>query len=305
MISEFKHGSLIWIDAASPSEKEIAALAEKYAIDPIIAEELRQPSLRGRAEVFAESVYLILHFPSPGRNNEGDINQEVDFIIAKNHLITVHYDAIETIENFGKAFEINHDMDIKNMKDHAGYLFYFLIKKLYTDVDRELEAIDEALEEVEARVFKKGETRGIIEALSDISRDILNMKQGLRSHRDVFVSLETSAKEFFPPKFKHYLNDISGEYYRLWNEIAGQKETLDELRYTNMSLLSTANNEIVKVVSVMAFVTFPGVFIAGLFGMNTSVQPFHDTGADFWFILAIIIAASASLFFYFKRKKWL
>ena len=81
-------------------------------------------------------------------------------------------------------------------------------------------------------------------------------------------------------------------------------EMSHELRKTNDSLLSTKQNEIMKVLTLMSFVAFPLTVIASIFGMNSNL-PIVGQSNDFLIILGIMIATAIFLFGIFKFKKWL
>ena len=112
-------------------------------------------------------------------------------------------------------------------------------------------------------------------------------------------------KQFFGVEFIYHIKSISGEYYKLHDEIRVLRESLAELRATNNSLLTTKQNEIMKVLTIMAFVTFPLSVIASIFGMNTKTLPIVGNPYDFWIIMGIMGFATVVFFALFKYKKWM
>ena len=60
-----------------------------------------------------------------------------------------------------------------------------------------------------------------------------------------------------------------------------------------------------KILTIMAFVTFPLSLIAAIFGMNTVYIPIIGTPGDFWIVMGIMGFATFLMFLYFKRKKWI
>src|SRR5258708_34623766 len=105
MLSRHEHKDLVWVDLESPTREEIHAVMDEFHIDPFIGEELLLPSSKPRAEFHQNYVYLILHFPAL-RHSHKNREQEVDFVIGKQFLITTHYEAIDPIHNFTKVFEV-------------------------------------------------------------------------------------------------------------------------------------------------------------------------------------------------------
>lgn len=304
MISVYKHKHLTWVDVESPTSDEVRKLMETYEVDPLVAEELLLPTLKPRVEVYPGFIYLILHFPAFRHSHTGDQNQEVDFIIGKDFLITTRYDSIDPLHKFSKVFEVNSVLDRSDIGEHAGYLFFYMVRKLYKSVEHELEYINDSLEIIEEDIFE-GKEKEMVVALSNVSRDLLNLKQALNPHHEVLNSFADVGKAFFGESFGKHINSIMGEYFRIKNTISTNLDTMYELRETNNSLLSTKQNEVMKVLTIMAFVTFPLSLIASIFGMNTQHMPIIGSQYDFWLVLGIMGIATFFMFVFFKKNHWL
>ena len=305
MITRYQHKNVTWVDLESPTSDEVREIMRKYHIHPIVAEELLHPTLKPRVEFYENNfIYLILHFPAFKHTHATQQNQEVDFIIGHNFIITTHYDTIDPLHKFSKVFEVDSILDKSGIGNHAGYIIYFMIKKLYGALEHELEYITDALKEIEDQVLKGREKEMVIE-LSGISRDLLSFKQAVSPHGDVLASFDPAGRQFFGNNFQHYLKNIVSEYYRVQNGIEANLDSLRELRETNNSLLSTKQNEIMKVLTIMAFITFPLSLIASIFGMNTRFLPIVGLPYDFWIIIGIMTVALISFFTFFKYRHWL
>jgi magnesium transporter len=199
---------------------------------------------------------------------------------------------------------VNSILDRSGVGKHAGYVFYFMVKKLYKALEHEIEYLTDALSEAEDKIFSGREREMVIE-LSHISRDLLTFKQAMMLHRDVLESLEPAGRQFFGMEFSFYLKGIIGEYFRVQNAIDANFNSLSELRETNNSLVSTKQNEVMKVLTILAFVTFPLSLLASIFGMNTDHLPIVGLPNDFWIIIGIMVAVTITFFVYFKHRNWL
>lgn len=306
MLSKQTINNITWIDASSPTRLEVRQLMEEYGIHPLVAEELLSPTPKPRMDLYENFAYLILHFPALRHTHKegGRENQEVDFILGKNFLITAHYDTVNPIHEFTKVFEVETILEKNAPPEHAGFIFFALIRKLYRTLVIELEAMMDALAEAQERVFA-GEEKEMVLELSKISRDLLNFKQAMQLHKEVLETFEPAGEALFGREFRYHLKAISGEYHRVGNLLGHTIDTLSELRETNNSLLTTKQNEVMKVLTIMAFVTFPLSLLANIFGMNTTHTPIVGTGNDFWVIVTMMAFATAVFFVFFRYKKWL
>ncbi len=305
MLTRYKHNNVTWIDLESPTNEEVRKIMEEYEIPPHVAEELLLPSVKPHIELCENSViYMILHFPAFKHTHTSQKNQEVDFIIGKNFLITARYDTIDPIHKFAKLFEVDSILDKNNTDRHAGHVFYYMINKLYHAIEHELEYIGDSLREIEQKVFEERE-REMVFDLSKISRELLDFKQTLTAHRNILETFEVISKNFFGEQYINKSKKIISEYFRIQNSVAAKMDLLRELRATNNSLLTTKQNETIKVLTIMAFVTFPLSLFASIFGMNTKTLPLTGFYGDFWVILGIMLLAAVFFFAFFKYKKWL
>lgn len=304
MIHRRTHRDLVWIDVESPTAKEIRPLAEEFGIHPLVADELLSPSLRPKVDYYGNLIYCILHFPALKHSHGDSNNQEIDFVVGKNFLITAHYDTIDPLHKFSKVFEVNATLDHDTIGEHAGYIFYYLTKKLYRSLHHELESINAALLKIERETFS-GHERDMVIELSHTARDILTMKRSLALHGDVLTSLRRTSGRLFDDEFDFYLRDIEGEYIKVDHSLGDLFESLHELRSTNDSLLTTKQNETVKTLTVMAFVVLPASFIAALFSMQVESLPFGGEPNGFWIVLGIMTVVVLCIVLFFKRKGWL
>ncbi len=228
----------------------------------------------------------------------------MDFIIGKNFLITTRYDTVDPLHNFSKVFEADSILDRGDIGEHAGYIFFYMIRKLYKSLEHELEFIGEEIRDIGGRIFAGKEKEMVLE-ISEVSQELLTFKQAMGTHQEVLDSFEAAGKRLFGEKFAYHLRAITGEYFRVFNQVEGYLNLVMELRETNNSLLSTKQNEIMKTLTIMAFVVFPLSLIAGIFGMNTAYLPIVGVPGDFWIVIGIMGALTLGFFVFFKYKKWL
>jgi magnesium transporter len=304
MITRYIHGEITWVDVESPTKEEVQTLAHEFNLHPLVASELHAPSMRPKVDMYGEALYLILHFPALRHTHTKGGRQEIDFIIGKKYLLTVHYDTIDTMHKFSKEFEVNSLLDKHKIGDHAGFLFFYMIKKLYRSLEHELESIETRLRTAESKVFK-GEEDKMVEVLSKINRDLLDFKQAIRPHAEVLKAFETISIKFFGDEFTFYVRSIFGEYYKVANMLESHKEMLVDLRETNDSLLTTKTSLIMKRLTFVSFATFPPMLIAGIFGMNATHTPLMGGANDFLWIMGIMLLITSSIIGFFFYKKWL
>lgn len=303
MISRYKYHALTWVDMESPTSEEVRQIMDEFDIHPIAADELLTPSLRPKIDRYDNFIYLILHFPAI-RHTHKSKSQEVDFIIGKEFLITVRYELLDPLHKFSKVFEVNSILDKSEIGEHAGFLFFYMIRKIYDSLGHELQIISDTLRSIEERIFA-GEERKMVLELSTVHRDLLEFHRALRMHRGVLHSLATTSEDFFGKSFVHYSENIIGEYLKVEEMLQDQREILADLHSTNNSLLTTKTNEIMKLLTAITFIMFLATLVGSLFAMRTDSTPIIGLPYDFYIVIVIMICIGFITLRIFKYKKWL
>jgi magnesium transporter len=302
MHNRYEHKGLVWVDLESPTREEIRSVVEEFGVDLLTGEELILPSLKPRADFHDTYAYLVLHFPSLHARPHKSGELEVDFIVGRNFLITTRYDMIDPLHDFSKILEVNSLLDKSNIGDHAGFMLYYMLKKLYQSVEHEVELVKRNLATIEEHVFSGHEIL-MVQEISRTARDLLNLRQTIEPHREALHALEIGGKAFFGDAFVPYLRSLSDEYYRVHNHVMRAMESLHELRETNNSLLTTKQNETMKRFTIISFFTFPLMLFAAVFSMDAKNMPIVGTAYDFWVLIALMVFGACCMYWYFKKTR--
>lgn len=303
MLKRFEHKGLTWVDLESPSRDEIVRTAAEFSLDAGVAEELLVPSAKPRAEFHDGHLLVVMHFPAI-RHSHVSKAQEVDFVIGGDFIVTAHYGPVDPLHKFSKVFEVNSVLEKNEVGEHAGHLFFSMLKKLYRAVEHELENVHSELQHIEEHIFSGEEVR-MVEAISRTSRDLLSLRQTIEPHRDLLEELQVSGAQFFGQEFAPYLKRLTNEYYRVHSHIMRSIESARELRKTNDSLLTTKQNETMKILTMMSFFTFPLALLVAILGLDVLGNPVRSLHDAFWVIAGIIVAVAVLMYWYFKRQRWI
>jgi len=308
MITHHASKGLVWLDVSNPNDEEISGLVKRYALHPLVGEELKSSSSLAKIDFYKDYILVVLTLPVRirNKNNTYEIaDRELDFVIGKNFLITSRFDTIEQLEYFGKVFEANSILGKEEKMEHAGHLFYYMVKRIYAGMCEDLENIKDSLVTAETRIFN-GDERKMVEVLSNLSRELIDFKQTARVHEEIWSDmLSFQENALFGKDFIVYMHDIQNEFNRIRELITNARELLADLRETNDSLLNTRQNQIIKMLTLVSFVFQPLTFIAAMFTIPAISVPIIGHGFGWYGIFLIMIIVSISTWWYFKNKKWI
>ncbi len=307
MIARYSYSGLTWVDIEAPTPEEVSHLVEEFDLPPLVGDEIVGSTLRSKVDLYDNLIYIILHFPVPSKADETTIeDQEVDFILGKDFIITVHYERIDPIHQFAGIFEKSslHSRG-RHPHSHSGHVFIEMMRQFYHHLLQDFEAIGKDIQCIEACTFG-GQEEKMVREISRTGRRLLDFKQTIRFHEDVLRSYEAASEEFFGEKYKHYATLATAEFNKVNNLLESYRDMLAELQRTNDSLLSTKQNSIMKKFTIISFVTFPLMLVTGIFGMNTIEELiFIRSNSDFFFVIGAMVLTSFTMFAFFKFQKWL
>ncbi len=179
-----------------------------------------------------------------------------------------------------------------------------MLNVLYNAMYIKLDYLETKLKDVEDEIFNEHEREMVFE-LSQISRRLMSFRQTIGSHESAIKNLRIGIKTAFNKDYSERLEKLDEHYRSLNRRIYVLDHILSDLRETNQALLSTKQNEIMKLFTILAFITFPLTLFTSMFGMNTITTPIVGQEGDFWLILSIMAFVSIFFFAYFKYRKWI
>jgi magnesium transporter len=305
MIKESKNKKITWVDIENPSMDELRKIMEKYNLDPAMTKEMALTTFKERVISKDGKIYAVFHFPALRHSHGDGVKQEIDFVIGKDFIITNRYEHIDAIESFSKFFEVNATLEKEIMEDHGGFVMYYILKELYKSVSNELDSINDELSFVEKGIFD-GQEKEMVSSISKLSRDLLNIQHTIIGHGDILEKIISMGDQYLEDEsFIYDIRKIKNESDRVNRYLTDSMDFLSELRETNNSLLSTKQNEIMKTLTILAFVVLPFSIITGFFQMNTVNTPFVGSENDWYIVILVELIIVISLFIFARLKKWL
>lgn len=286
-----KHAT--WIDIDKPSEKDLDWLQKEFDFHPVIIDELRAPSARGKVEVYKHYLFFVFYFPVYDVQDEASIRAEVDFLITKDAVITVHYDGVKkALRDF--AFpSLGTPIDV----------VYELVEHLLNFEERQLRHIREKVEQVGRDIFKDRE-REMLERLTYLKRDVSEYRIIVRLQGPIFHSLLVRGEKFWGKSAEIYLNSLIGDQLKVINQVEDYREAITDFENTNNQLMNLKVNSVMKTFTALSFITFPFMLVAALFAMRLDGVPFVGMAYGFWIVTGIIAAGMLMMAMYFKQKGW-
>ncbi len=294
-----------WIDIMTPTEEDLAFLKKEFNFHPFILKSVLPPIRHPRFESYDEYLFLVMHYPFFVAKTKETKAREIDIIVTKNTLITIHYQNIAPLQAFFTKLTL-YEKERKEFTDEGiGEILYRILNDLLRNAFPKLDHISEKIDEIEKEVFKEQHQKEVIEEISELKYDLINFKRIIQPQVNVFQNLKDQTGRFFGKSFEPYFNEIVNCFFTIKEVLETHHRTLNELEETNANLLSIRTNEIMKVLTIFWVVISPLTLLAAIYGMNTSSTPLIGHKNDFWIVIGIMILLSTLIVSYLKKRKWL
>jgi len=297
---EIIKGKITWINIVSPKKGDIEYLEKVYHIHPLVLEELGEPSARTKVAKYDGYLFLVMHFPIWDLRKQTSMPYELDVILKKDLIVTIHYLKNKIVEK-----EIIEKVKRKKLIDRGTVeTFYAIVEDFLELAMRQIRHIGRKIDEVEEKIFRQTEEEKTVIQISYIKRDILDFRRIFRWLRMILNSLCEEGPKIFGQNYKIYFDDLSGDSLKVENTIDNFADTMESLEITNNSLVQTRIDKLSKIFTIVSIITWPTLIIISVYQMNVAL-PLTEGPFAFLKVCGISILPSILIYIYLHFKKYL
>jgi magnesium transporter len=293
----------VWIDIEGPGESDRALLEHVLHVHELVIEDALAEIHHPKIERYDNLLYLILHgiIAETAQGKTGFATQDVDFIIGRNYLVSVHHARSRSIDA-EKTVCLRHP-DL--FTDGPLGIAHRIIDQMVDHYRPEVDHLEERLEKLERMVFGNSR-KNPIRILLGLKRDVASLRRVALPERDAVGRL---ARREFPEiseKMAYRFRDVYDHLVRLTDEALFLQDRVTGLIDAHLSNQSNRLNQVMKVLTVIATIFMPLTVLTSMWGMNVALP--HLPGSDpaqFWWVVLMMVGLSAVMLWFFRRKHWL
>ena len=292
-------GAFVWVALKDATPEELDEMRRQFDLHELAVEDARHGHQRPKIEEYGDSLFAVLHMIEP----EGDQLHvgELSIFVGKNYVLSVRNRAQQGFASVRTRSE--HEPHL--LKHGAAFVFYALID---TVVDRYfpiLDAVEDELEEVEARIFDGSPGRANIEALYAIKQKLMVLKHAVGPLQEALGRLYGGRVPAVCAYTQEYFRDIADHLQRINQSIDSQRDMVITALSVNLSMITIGENETVKQLAAYAALVAVPTMIAGVYGMNFEHMPELKWVWGYPLALALMVGIDVYLFIRFRKAKWL
>jgi len=303
MIEKLKIGTLKWYHILNPSDENLEFLKDNFHFHPLDIEDCRAShNQRPKIDVYDDYHFMILHFPNFDKQNKILKIKEVKIFWGEDYVITIgksHW-VVSEMFNEGKSQEAKgEDFEVGT----SDQLLYHILERLMKSTQTIIKQIGDNLDAINRDLFNIRADR-TIEMISYIRKNMIMINTMFKPQLPLFGKFESGQIEGFADNMEDYWGNILDYYKQMYDMIEDYGELIEGLSHTFDSLQANRTNEIIKILTLISSILLPLTFLTGLYGMNVNL-PFQEDPRSFWIVIGAMIIIVSSMYFLFKRKKWM
>jgi len=303
-------GEPIWWDLRDPKPGEIAEVKAAAGIDVPSRENLSEietsSRLKTRDGVLSMSVPMATHV-----ENAAPQVAPIGFILSREHLITVRFAALPAFEAVAARFTGSEERPGSSLE-----VFVDLCDELIDRLADGLEEVAMELRDLSTTAFHVSEGQGgkavrsnkLIRArLRQLGRlgDYLSEKRDalLALGRAIDFACELTA-DWSDGQMKPRMAGLKQDVSSLDDYEVHLSDKVQFLLDAMVGLIGIAQNDILKILTIVSIVGIPPTLIAGIYGMNFKFMPEYDWLYGYPFGLALIVLSAIAPLIWFKWRGW-
>jgi magnesium transporter len=292
-------GAFVWVALKDATPEELDEMRRQFDLHELAVEDAHHGHQRPKIEEYGDSLFAVLHMVEP----EGDELHvgELSIFVGNNYVLSVRNRAKQGFVSVRERSEREPHL----LKYGSAFVFYALIDTVVDRYFPVLDAVEDELENVEARIFDGSPGRENIEALYAIKQKLMVLKHAVGPLHEAIGRLYGGRVPAICARTQDYFRDVGDHLLRLNQSIDGLRDMVITALSVNLSMITIGENETVKrLASYGALVAVP-TMIAGIYGMNFEHMPELKWAWGYPFAVGLMVALDVYLFYRFRRAKWL
>jgi len=294
--------NLVWLALRDPSDEEIAEVRGALDLNDELAPRLREPP--DRASVADDGHHVYVTLVAVAGEEDAPALVSLECVLGENWVVTSHPDEIAVLEEFLERAEGGGEIGVLDAPSFVAVVSEWVIVSYL----RAFEAVEGALEELDAQVISQAPSRDVsaeLDRLVELRLRVGSLRRALAPHREVVTSLRH-------PELDALSTEASGQRFaELETRVA---QALDAARDTKDSIFGSFDllvarigqrtNDIMKILTLGTVILLPATVLAGVMGMNFKVGLFDYTWL-FWAVIALMFVIAAFVLGAARAREWI
>jgi magnesium transporter len=303
-----------WIDIDSPTPAEVALIEQLTGLHVPGLAELSEIESSSRLAHVGDALYLSMPW-LVGVAGNAPRTTVLGFVLTPRRLLSLR---------FGESLVMQTFMERAARPDHSGvplppgaapvHVFTGILEAIVDRFADVLEEIGGRLEQVSATVFdaQTGSARMEDARLRQLLRDVGRAGDTVSRVRDsllavgrIIAYVHQMAQDWLPPEIHGRFKTLQQDVHSLTDHDGHLSNKIQFLLDATLGFISIAQNNIIKVLTVVSVVGVPPTLVASIYGMNFKTMPELEWSYGYPYGLLMIALSAVVPLLIFRFRGWL
>ncbi len=296
-LREVDDRQLLWIDIDERSDESLDRLAAALELEPRIAGQLRTDGRRARLLRFPDRILITLGALERDGREIG--RRELDVLVGRNLVVTVHDGPIGAIADFEEQLEGESGLG----ELQAGAFMTGLVDAVLSTYFREIDQVERDIEALDQAALRLGGGTDFLRAVVTLRGRIAVIRRALTPNRD---ALSPTVRPDF---------EVHDDLVRAWpGTIERLERAIDGVDKARELLVGSfdiylgrsaqRSNDVMKTLTTISAVALPAIVLAGIMGMNFKLA-FFDQPDNFWVVIGSMLTLALVILAVSRWRGWI
>lgn len=293
-------GSL-WLDFDGPSVEDGEFMQRVFGLHPLAVDScLDMAGQVPKVDNYDGYIFIVARGIDYTIDTRVLSTTEMGIFLGPNFVISVHPGLLYNIESVITLME----RDGLPLRRGSTFLTYILLDALVQNLVPGVNGLEDWVDDIEDSVIERPDPNAL-EAILELKRSSFQLRRAIAPQREMLNRLSRA-------EFAHVTGDALPYYRDIYDTILridGQNETLRDRADTTLSvylsLVANQQNDLMRVLAVVATVFMPLGLIAGIYGMNFEYIPELRVRWGYFAVLGVMATAIAAVLWVFWARRWI
>jgi magnesium transporter len=282
------------------SADEIQQIGSHFNVDELVLEDIMNANHRPKVEEHEKYLFIVIKMLSLSGAQEVD-SEQVSIILFKDKLLSFQERSGDVFEPIRERIRASKGRVRKLQSDYLGIILLDIVVDNYFVV---IETLGEKIDLLEEKVLDDVREDFIVE-LQQLKQQLVLVRKAVYPMRELLGNLLRMETHLILTENRKYIRDTYDHCVEIMDEVEIFMEQINSIRDLHISAMSNKMNQIMKVLTIISSLFIPLTFIAGIYGMNfKNIPEIESYQHGYITVLCVMVAITAGMLYYFRKKGW-
>jgi magnesium transporter len=291
---------LLWVDISETTAEDGAFLTKNFAFHQLAIEDCISTTVHSpKIDDFGDHIFIIVHGINYASESEIVETTELRMFVGKTFVVSIHSTPLYSVSSVAHIVKEGSNP----MKRGADFLAYNIIDTLVDNVMPTIDKMGDVAEELEEEIIRMPRSSSLEDILK-LKRSTLHMHRVLAPQRETLNRLSRGEFPIISQEARIFYRDIYDHIVLIEDMNQTLRDRADNALSTYLSSVANRQNEVMKVLSIIAAIFLPLSLLAGIYGMNFENMPELGFRWGYFAVIGFMALVLVLVLWWFWAKNW-